>query len=73
MTTLKRGDRYVSTVWLDQNHQPLLVKITKVTSSAIYYRPDYGTHDDGSEWLGSPALIDNTPEAIQKWLRTEAK
>ena len=65
----KAGQRYQSTRWLCwATNLPLIVKITKVSQGSIYYRPDYGLHDDGSEWLGAPARIDNTPEAIAKWL-----
>ena len=64
---MKAGERYVSKVWIShENHQPITVKITKVTSSAIYYRPDYGLHNDGTEWLGSCAWI--TPDQIAKYL-----
>jgi len=66
---VKPGERYLSKRWLHyRTNQPLVMKITKVAAGSIYYRPDYGKHDDGSEWLGSPARIDATPEAIERWL-----
>lgn len=69
METVKVGQRYKSKVWLQPNtREAATMKITRVTKTAIYYRPDYGLHADGTEWLGSLATIDNTPEAINKWL-----
>ena len=65
---MKQGERYLSNIWMDADRKPLRLKITRVTKHSIYYRPDYGLHDDGSEWLGSPAYIDNSPEAIAKWI-----
>lgn len=32
-------------------------RVTKVAQGLVYYRPLYGKHDDGSDWLGSPAYI----------------
>ena len=69
--TPKRGERYRSNVWLmpDYTQQTkAIVKITKVTKHAIFYRPDYGYHEDGTLWLGSVIYIKNTPEAIGRWL-----
>lgn len=66
---LRHGQFLFSKVWLNpENNKPLLMKITKVTKSAVYYRPYYGLHDDGTEWLGAPAWIENKPEAIAKYL-----
>ena len=65
----KTGERYESTKWLNpETGGPLAVKITKIAGGTIYYRPDYGKHDDGSEWLGGPASIDNTAESVGRWL-----
>ena len=60
---MKRGEYYKSQVWLDPHHYydtavPLIVKITRVTTGTLYYRPYYGRHDDGTEWLGSPLCCD---------------
>jgi hypothetical protein len=69
MNAVRPGQKFLSRVWLDPNtNKPATMKITKVEKGSIYYRPVYGTHDDGTEWLGSPARIDNTPDAIAKWL-----
>jgi hypothetical protein len=67
--SVRAGERYESRVWLlPYTTQPAIMKVTRVTKHAIYYRVDYGKHDDGSEWLGSPAWFENTPEAKAKWL-----
>jgi hypothetical protein len=31
--------------------------VTAVRLGAVYYRPDYGLHDDGTPWLGSPSYF----------------
>jgi hypothetical protein len=67
---MKAGERYESKIWRQCSGDPLIVKITKVTKSAIYYRPDYGLHDDGTEWLGSPAWIQNDNLLISKYLKS---
>lgn len=67
---MRRGARYESRIWLssDYTNRPAIMKITRIMHDRIYYRPDYGHHDDGTEWLGSAAWIPNTPQAIQKYL-----
>jgi len=67
-TDMKQGERYISNVWMDADHNPLRIKVTRVTKHSIYYRPDYGLHEDGSEWLGSPHYINNTPDSIERWI-----
>ena len=50
----KAGDFFEHTKWLSYlDNKPLKCKITKVLKDYIYYRPYYGLHEDGSEWLGS--------------------
>lgn len=52
---MKRGDIFTHRHWLNpETNQPLRCKITKVAGGTLYYRPHYGFHDDGSEWLGKP-------------------
>lgn len=41
----------------DYSGKPLECKITKVTRSTVYFRPYYGIHEDGSEWLGNPWYV----------------
>lgn len=54
---LRRGSYFLSRVWLDPDYsgQPLRCKVTAIRQGTVYYRPHYGWHDDGSEWLGSTA------------------
>jgi hypothetical protein len=55
---MKVGQMFPSKIWLDpQTNQPLQIKITRIASGVVYYRPYYGLHDDGSEWLGSSAYF----------------
>jgi hypothetical protein len=58
---MEKGDLFQHAHWLDSSkmpeHVPLTCKVTKVERGMIYYRPYYGKHDDGSEWLGSPAYF----------------
>ena len=57
---LSRGDRFTHRYWLHPangpgERRPLLCIVTAVRGGWIYYRPDYGVHDDGTPWLGSAA------------------
>jgi hypothetical protein len=56
---MKIGMIFEHKKWLDpeMNGRPLRCKITKIARGSIYYRPYYGKHCDGSEWLGSPAFF----------------
>jgi len=65
---IKVGSHYTSKVWLNTDGTPTIMQITRITKSAIYYRPYYGLHDDGTDWLGSSAWIENTPQKIAKYL-----
>ena len=50
----KVGDIMLHRRCLDgSNMQPLRCKITRIAQGVLYYRPHYGLHDDGTEWLGS--------------------
>lgn len=54
--TIKKGQRYISKVWLNPvDNSPMVCLVTKVASGTVYYRGDYGKHDDGTPWLGSAA------------------
>jgi hypothetical protein len=33
-------------------HVPQTYVVTRVTRDWVYYRADYGLHDDGTPWLG---------------------
>lgn len=56
--SLKRGTIFEHRHWLDpQSNKPLRCKVTRVAMDTIYYRPHYGFHDDGSEWLGGVACF----------------
>lgn len=57
-TKLRRGDRFEHRRYLrpDEN-SPLVCVVTAVRQGVIYYRPDYGVHDDGTPWLGSPSYF----------------
>ena len=67
---IKRGDIVKHRYYLDAEKLPekvaLKCKITAIRQGVIYYRPYYGLHDDGTEWLGSGSYF---PKAdIQKYL-----
>lgn len=55
----ERGKIYLHRHYLDpdMSNKPLACKVTKIAQGVAYYRPYYGLHDDGSEWLGSPAYV----------------
>jgi hypothetical protein len=64
---LKKGDRFTHKHWLNSaTNKPLECVVTKVARGCVYYRADYGQHDDGTPWLGSPAYfsIDQTPRYV---------
>lgn len=72
---MKRGEMYESRHWLNPRFMPLHIKacmlITRVTKSAIYFRPHYGFHDPDERgavwpWLGSSMWTPNTPEGIAR-------
>ena len=55
---LKRGVCFIHKRWLDgSNNQPLKCQITRIARGLMYYRADYGLHDDGTPWLGAPYFI----------------
>lgn len=64
----KRGDIFEHASFLSSAHLPervpLKCKVTKVAQGVVYYRPFYGVHEDGSEWLGAPSYtpLDRFPE-----------
>lgn len=43
------------------NNEQLLCKVTRIAYGVVYYRPVYGQHEDGSEWLGAPTYISVWP------------
>ena len=51
-----KGAYFTHSRWLDPDHsnQPMRCKVTRVARGLVYYRPHYGWHDDGTEWLGNP-------------------
>ena len=57
----KRGDVFKHAHFFSPdsmpNKIPLLCKVTKIAGGSIYFRPFYGLHDDGSEWLGSSSYL----------------
>lgn len=64
--TIKPGERYESAVWLDADGKPLPHLITKVARGHVYYRPDYGAHEDGLPRLGN---VSHFPvEQAGRWL-----
>ena len=66
---MKRGETYISKIWMDHDRRPIPMRITKIVGKTIYYRPYYGKHDDGSDWLGSVAYF--PLEQASKWLNME--
>ena len=58
---IKRGTRFLHAHFFDPssmpNGAPLICVVTAVRSGTVYYRPDYGKHDDGTPWLGSPSYF----------------
>ena len=58
-----RGTIFAHKHFLDPNtRQPLRCKVTAVRAGLVYYRPFYGTHEDGSDWLGSSWHV-----PLEKW------
>lgn len=56
--TIKPGDRFTHRHWLNaMDKQPLPCEVTKTTREGFYYRPVYGTHDDGTPWVGSSCYV----------------
>jgi hypothetical protein len=53
----KRGEIYIHRHFMDERRTPLLCKVTRIAQGVAYYRPYYGVHEDGSEWLGSPYYV----------------
>jgi len=70
---MKVGMIFAHKKWLDPqvNGQALRCKVTKIAKGKIYYRPFYGRHADGSEWLGSPAFF--AIEAAERYMGEEVK
>ena len=68
MATLARGEMYRSKIWRhpDTRSEFLPMQITKVGPNAVYYRPVYGRHDDGSLWVGASAWF--PPADASKYL-----
>lgn len=55
---LKVGDRFEHKHFLNpETRQPLVGLVTRIAGGIVYYRPDYGLHDDGTPWLGSAAYF----------------
>lgn len=53
--TLKVGDRFEHKRVFDPiTKRPIVGLVTRVAGGIVYYRPDFGFHDDGTPWLGSP-------------------
>jgi hypothetical protein len=70
--TLKAGQRYKSTVWLNPaTSEPQVMVITRIAGGAVYYRPDYGVHEDGTKWLGSAAKFAQVNAG--RWLGEEVR
>lgn len=60
MTDLAKGDIFTHKHWLNSMAPfggALQCRVTKIARGVVYYRPIYGLHDDGTEWLGSPAYF----------------
>ena len=53
-----RGTIFQHNHFLNPNtQQPLACKVTTVRAGRVYFQPYYGTHEDGSDWLGSPYFL----------------
>jgi hypothetical protein len=67
---LKKGTKFLHSRYLDVGKLPEKVQltcvITAVRMGVVYYRPVYGTHDDGTPWLGSPAYFPK--EQAERWM-----
>lgn len=69
---LKRHQIVTSKVWLDENNQPLKLKIMRLTKGLVYYRPFYGWASNGiNHKLGEPCVIDRAD--VDKWIVNEDK
>ena len=61
----KPGMRFRHKHFIEHNSRdPLPCVITRVALGVVYYRPDYGLHDDGTPWLGSAAYM-----TLPQWTR----
>lgn len=67
---LKRGTKFLHSRYLDvgklPEKVPQLCVVTAIRQGAIYYRPVFGTHDDGTPWLGSPTYFPK--EQTERWV-----
>jgi hypothetical protein len=58
MKTLVKGDHFIHKHWLNPaTMTPMECVVTKIAQGVIYWRPYYGKHDDGEDWLGAPAYF----------------
>jgi hypothetical protein len=49
-----KGAYFFHSKFLDPaNGQSLRCKVTRIAQGTVYYRPHYGWHEDGKEWLGA--------------------
>ena len=56
--TFRRGTMFYHRHYRDPVHGgPLRCVVTAIRGGVLYYRPDYGTHDDGTPWRGAPAYF----------------
>ena len=55
---MKRGTLFQHKHWLNPaDGSPMVGVVTRVAQGVIYWRPHYGKHDDGTDWLGAPAYF----------------
>lgn len=63
MTEPIKGTIFTHQRFLDPStNTALQCKITVVRSGRVYFRPFYGTHEDGSDWLGTPYYL-----SLEEW------
>lgn len=67
---LKKGTKFLHSRYLDVSKLPEKVQqlcvITAIRQGVIYYKPVYGTHDDGTPWLGSSTYFPK--EQAGRWI-----
>ncbi len=58
---MKKGETFQHKHFLNPNtNQPIVCKITAIRAGLVYFRPLYGVHEDGTDWLGASSFLTTT-------------